>query len=164
MNRIISLICVVFLVACGQPQTTSAPEKPTETIGTSETVIRLNDLKGKAIQRSKDKFQILNLWATWCKPCIEEMPALERMAKQLPDQFEVILASEEDLKRINAFVSARSLALTFAQLESGLDGLGVYSLPTTLIIGPDGQTIETIVGARTWDSPEQINHLLSLTK
>jgi len=154
------LFFLPLLIAC-QP----AEKKPAlDKVAPASTEIKLVDLEGNDMNRKAGSILILNLWATWCKPCIEEMPALERLAKQLPDQFEVILASDEKPERIKGFVSRQSLALTFAHLPSGIDALGVYSLPTTLIIDADGEILQTIVGARPWDSPEQINQLLSLTK
>lgn len=164
MIRLLGLIGIVLLGACETKKNTHPTEIPLEIASQKNQPIRLMTLDGKPIVPKEGKTLILNLWATWCKPCIEEMPALERMADQLPDHFELILASDEKSERIQAFVNRQSLALTFAHLASGQDALGVYSLPTTIIIGSDGKILQTMVGARAWDSPEQINELLSLAK
>jgi thiol-disulfide isomerase/thioredoxin len=164
MARTLAVLSMILLGACEPKPSAQASGETPSLINEQVSTIRLRNLDGEVLKPAEGKILILNLWATWCKPCIEEMPALERMAKQLPDSFELILASDEELKRINGFVAARSLELTFAQLETALDALGVYSLPTTLIIGSDGEILETIVGTRTWDSPEQIDQLLTFLK
>ncbi len=128
--------------------------------------IKLTDLKGKALdsEQFKNKIVILNLWATWCTPCIKEMPDLVKMQKELPEDFQLLLASDESLEKIQEFTERRPFDLTFAQNQTSVESLGVYSLPTTFIIGKDGQLLETLVGAREWDSPEQIKQLKTYLK
>ncbi len=123
--------------------------------------IKLTDLQGEDLdpRQFKNKIVILNLWATWCGPCIKEMPDLVEMKNNLSEEFVLILASGESLDRIQQFKENRSFDLSFVQTQTSLESLGVYSLPTTFIIGKDGQLLETLVGARKWDSPEQIDQL-----
>ena len=125
--------------------------------------IKLADLKGETLDKEqfKNKIVILNLWATWCKPCIKEMPDLVEMQNQLPDDFVLVLASDESLEKIQQFIERRPIKLTFVQTQTTVESLGVYSLPTTFIIGKDGQLLETLVGARKWDSQEQIEELIT---
>lgn len=128
--------------------------------------IKLADLNGEALDHEgfKNKIVILNLWATWCTPCIKEMPDLVEMEKELPDDFVLLLASDESLEKIQQFMERRPFDLTFAQIQTSVETLGVYSLPTTFVIGKDGQLLETLVGARKWDSPEQIEQLKTYLK
>jgi thiol-disulfide isomerase/thioredoxin len=150
-------ICLLLFASCQTPA--KKKELPVSAPDDSSPKITLVDLENRPIAFSQDKITILNLWATWCKPCIEEMPALEEMANQLPDSFELILASDEELKRISTFTSSRSLKLTFARLTSSMEALGVYSLPTTLIINAKGEILTTLVGAHDWNTPEQIDYI-----
>jgi hypothetical protein len=92
------------------------------------------------------------------------MPAFKEMADQLPEQFEIFLASDEELERINAFVTRKQLDLPFGQLVSNIENLGVYSLPTTIVFDPEGEILETIVGAQDWNSSERINSFLTHIK
>lgn len=128
--------------------------------------IKLADLKGETLDKEqfKNKIFILNLWATWCTPCIREMPDLVRMQNELPGDFVLLLASDESLEKIQQFTERRPFDLTFAQIRTSVESLGVYSLPTTFIIGKDGQLLETLVGAREWDNPEQIEQLKTYLK
>lgn len=109
-----------------------------------------------------DDLLILNVWATWCKPCIQEMPALSRMQKQLPKGYRLILASDESEERIRAFAFKRTDSLHFVRLLTPMDALGVYSLPTTLVLDAAGTPLDTLVGMREWDNPEQIRYLVQL--
>lgn len=128
--------------------------------------IKLTDLKGETLKTDQfnNKILILNLWATWCSPCIKEMPDLVKMQAELPDDFVLLLASDESLEKIQQFIDRRPFDLSFAQIQTSLETLGVYSLPTTFVIGKDGQLLETLVGARKWDSPEQIEQLKTYLK
>lgn len=128
--------------------------------------IKLTDLKGETLSKEQfdNKIVILNLWATWCTPCIREMPDLVKMQNELPEDFVLLLASDESLEKIQQFTERRPFDLTFAQIQTSIESLGVYSLPTTFIIGRDGQLLETLVGARKWDSTEQIEQLKTYLK
>lgn len=154
-------ITLLALITLGCQTPSKKTELPTqeETNNEQSSKITLVDLDNEPMSAEKGNVLILNIWATWCKPCIEEMPALAEMAKQLPETHELILASDEDLKRINAFVAARSLDLRFARLTSNVEALGVFSLPTTLIINSKGEILDTLVGARDWNAPETIEYL-----
>ena len=150
---IISLL-LIGLISC-------QPEKDTFI-----SKIKLADLKGETLDKEqfKNKIVILNLWATWCTPCIREMPDLVKMQNELPGDFVLLLASDESLEKIQQFTERRPFDLTFTQIQTSVESLGVYSLPTTFIIGKDGQLLETLVGAREWDSPEQIEQLKTYLK
>ncbi|MEP1033156.1 TlpA disulfide reductase family protein [Ekhidna sp.] len=123
--------------------------------------IDLANLDGKSMESDQfqDKIIILNLWATWCSPCIKEMPDLMKMQNELTDDFVLLLASDEGSEKIQKFTQRRGFDLKFIQIQNSMESLGVYSLPTTFIIGKDGQLLETLVGTRKWDSPEQIEQL-----
>ena len=157
MRNGIFIIAITLLFACQNP--TKKVEETSSHVMVNDSKINLVDLENKPLKLPQGKVLILNLWATWCKPCIEEMPSLAEMVKRLPESHKLILASDEPLNRINAFVSARTLDLQFAQITSSVEELGVYSLPTTLIINSNGEVLETLVGARDWNTQEQIDYL-----
>ena len=116
---------------------------------TDEGSMRLSDVKGKVV--------FLNFWATWCKPCEEEMPSMERLYRKFKDRGLVVLAVSSDSDRpaaVAAFV--RKHKLTF---PVGLDPrmtlgarYGVWSLPVTFIIDRSGRTLLAAHGPRAWDS------------
>lgn len=123
--------------------------------------IRLHgiDRANAATADFRGKVLVLNVWATWCPPCRREMPSLERLHARLdPARAEVIgLSVENDDHRVREWL--RQSKITFANyLDMGTPSaralLGITSYPQTFFIGPDGQLIAAIVGARDWDDPK----------
>lgn len=114
--------------------------------------VKLSDLKGKTI--------LLNLWATWCAPCREEMPSLDRLQKAMAsDKFEVVALS---LDRAGYAASRKfldDLKTTAVKLyvdASSKEGmkLKVAGMPTTILINKDGLEVGRLAGAAAWDSDE----------
>lgn len=162
MNKIVALLLLV-VISCQGPS--SSKESATNEDNSSST-LALSTLSGESIdlENYADKLIILNIWATWCKPCIAEMPDLAEMQNELPEGFQLLLASDEPLERQLKFIERQSFDLVFVQLTSSLEGLGVYALPTTLIIDSKGNILDTMVGARAWNTPEQIEKITSYSK
>jgi len=114
--------------------------------------VSLKDLRGKVV--------LLNLWATWCAPCREEMPALGRLAGALgSDKFQVVplaidKAGLEGARKFLDETGVKNLAL-FAD-PSAREGakLKVIGMPTTILIDAQGREIGRLVGPAAWDSPE----------
>jgi thiol-disulfide isomerase/thioredoxin len=116
--------------------------------------IDLNQFAGKKV--------FLNFWATWCKPCIAEMPSIERAQELLePEGYIFMLASDEDVSKIKRFKASKDFQLNFVRLETPFPDLGVMSIPTTLIIDEQGKISMQHVGAREWDSPEVLDQMRS---
>lgn len=112
----------------------------------------LADFKGRAV--------LLNLWATWCAPCREEMPSLDRLQKQLgSDTFEVVAlavdrggteAAGKFLKGINV----KTLKLYADPTTKSATALRVLGMPTTILINKDGKEAGRLAGPATWDSDD----------
>ena len=99
----------------------------------------------------------INIWATWCKPCIEEMPSIEKAQAILKDKnIEFLFASNEEVNRILAFRSKRNLTLNFMQLENQ-EELNVQALPTTFIFNAQGKLVFNEMGYRQWDESSNID-------
>lgn len=103
---------------------------------------------------------MLNFWATWCGPCKEEMPSMERLYRRLQARPFKLFAVTEDIrpKDIAAFWQYLDLHFPVLLDEEGdlAQKLWVRSLPTTILIGPDGRIHGRAMGPRDWDSPEAI--------
>lgn len=114
--------------------------------------VRLSDFKGKLI--------LLNLWATWCVPCREEMPALNRLQAAMGSgKFQVLALSVDkdghDLaKAFLAEVKADHIALYNDPTSRASFAMKAFGLPTTVLVSPDGKEIGRLVGPAHWDGPE----------
>ncbi len=117
-----------------------------------ENNLDLSVYKGKRI--------VINYWATWCGPCIKEIPSIKRAEEILEDYgYIFLLVSDETISRISKFKNDRNFDLIFLKSIESYETLGIYSMPTSYIFDENGKIIETIVGAIKWDSEEMINKL-----
>ena len=106
---------------------------------------------------------VINYWATWCRPCIKEMPSLKRAEEILEDYgYTFLLVSDETISKISKFKNERNFDFNFLKSIKSFETLGIYSMPTSYIFDENGKLIETIVGAIEWDSEEMINKLKML--
>lgn len=114
--------------------------------------VTLADFKGKTV--------LLNLWATWCAPCREEMPSLDRLQKALgSDEFEVVAlavdrAGPEAAKKFLDEIEVSSLKLYSDTTTRSGSALRVIGMPTTILIDREGREIGRLPGPYEWDAPE----------
>jgi peroxiredoxin len=121
---------------------------------------RLADLRGRVV--------VLNFWATWCPPCIDEMPSLQRLQQAFADRgVEVVAVSvDERFSDVGAFV--RKFHLTFTVLHD--DGKKVsrkyqtFKYPETYILDREGRLKSKVIGPRDWASPTVIRDMVELLK
>ena len=108
------------------------------------------------------KVVLLNIWATWCLPCREEMPTLDRLQQRLGGKYFEVAALSIDRKGAEAVqkfydqIGIKHLAIYVDQTMSASTRLGAFGIPTTLLLSPDGQELGRLVGPATWDSPQMI--------
>ena len=115
----------------------------------------LSELRGKVV--------FLNLWATWCPPCLAEMPSIEALHRRFRNRDLVVLAVSEDAEgsaAVKPFVD--QLGLTFPILLDPEGSLspryGVTGFPETFVIGRDGRVIEHFIGPTDWSSAARFNY------
>jgi thiol-disulfide isomerase/thioredoxin len=107
------------------------------------------------------KVVVLNLWATWCAPCIEELPSLDRLqAARGSDRFEVVaITFDRSMTDAQAFYDENGIdALALYQDSStALSArLGVSGIPITVIYDPEGRELARLGGGAEWDGPEAL--------
>ena len=125
----------------------------------------LVDLKNQKVDLSsyKGKKIIINYWATWCKPCITEMPGIIRAQEILKNyNYTFLLISDEKISKISKFKNDKKYNFNFLKSVGSNETLGIYSLPTVYIFNEKGMKIETIVGTIVWDSKQIIKKLKTL--
>jgi len=111
---------------------------------------------------------LLNLWATWCGPCIKEMPSLDRLQGILGGPgFEVVALSVDRGGRdtVEPFLrklGVQNLAMYLDAPSASMSALKPRGLPTTLLIDGDGRQLGRLEGAAEWDSPEMVAFLRKL--
>ncbi|MBI2366942.1 MAG: TlpA family protein disulfide reductase [Deltaproteobacteria bacterium] len=122
--------------------------------------VSLKDFRGKIV--------FLNFWASWCAPCREEMPAMDRLYKEFKDKNFVVLAVAVKDRKQDAISFVKELKLTY---PIGLDpegevGLlyGAWGLPTTYLIGTKGEGLARAWGPAEWHGPAARNLIKELTE
>jgi len=109
------------------------------------TEVSLEQFKGNVI--------FLNFWATWCPPCIAEMPSIQSLYEDYGDKMVFLLVSREDTNDTGNFVREKGYSFpVFTQLTTEPERFSSQSIPTSFLISPDGEIILKKKGAAKWDS------------
>ena len=153
------------------------------TVGTVAPEFEVNDLDGGIARLSDHNGEVVlvNIWATWCLPCLIEMPSMERLYQEIgEDGFEIMAVSID--AELGGFdlagrpggdiqVFADSLGLTFPMLHDPSGGIEhlyrTTGVPETFLIGRDGIIYKKVAGGTEWDAPqhkELIQRLLAAPK
>ena len=128
----------------------------------------LRDLDGKPVPFSDFARRpvVLNLWATWCGPCREEMPSFVRLAEnpRLKDVAFVAVTAEQASGSVKAYARDSMRGLTVLRADSVPEVFATEAIPATFVIAPDGTVVATEVGAARWDDPTAVDFLEKLAK
>jgi thiol-disulfide isomerase/thioredoxin len=121
-------------------------------------VMTLEDFRGRVV--------VLNLWATWCTPCVAEMPMLDRLQHQLEGkEAEVVALSidrggQQAVKEFYERIGVKRLRIYVDPTMRAQTGLGTLGLPTTLIIDKEGRERGRLMGAAEWDDAAAVELVL----
>jgi peroxiredoxin len=163
------LLCGLLLLVAGYsaqagesltPLPGGKPAPDFELVDTDGKLHRLSDYRGKTV--------ILNFWATWCPPCREEIPSMNRAWRQLAEEDVVMLAVNMGEDEDTIFVFTADYPAEFPLLldrdGSVIAQWPVKGLPTTYIIAPDGSIAYRAIGGRNWDDSDIMDILRALQK
>ena len=118
----------------------------------NDKIVNFSDAKGKVI--------FVNFWATWCPPCVGEMPEIQDLYAQFKDNPNVAfyMVSNETSAKIKQFVTDREFTFpVYAQASAAPAIMPYQSIPTTFIIAKDGSIVVHEVGAAHWGSEKTIS-------
>jgi thiol-disulfide isomerase/thioredoxin len=131
---------------------TSGATPPLELSAVDGRKVALDGLKGRVV--------VVNYWATWCEPCIEEMPSLERLRVKMKGRpFEVLAVNYgESSERVSRFVAKMKLTMPVLldPYKSSVDAWKVRGLPMTFIVDAKGQVRYWSFGERDWSQGEAL--------
>jgi len=122
--------------------------------------LTLADFEGRVV--------LLNIWATWCPPCREEMPTLDALQARLGgSDFHVLplsidRAGLEPVRRFYRETGIRNLDLYIAEDTRAMLALAVVGLPTTILIDRMGRELGRLAGPAEWNSPEAVAQISAL--
>ena len=122
----------------------------------------LIDLDGAPVGLAGGRPVLVNLWATWCAPCIAEMPTLDRAAATLDGKIEVVALNQgDDAGKVRAFLAGKPLAHARTLLDPKMAAslkLAV-NLPTSILYDAAGRELWRVTGGRDWSSPASLRLL-----
>lgn len=155
MNRLkiaaAMVIALCLLAGCGDN-----PAGPV--IGKAAPNFTLKDTTGKTWQLSQLKGQVvfINFWATWCPPCLKELPSMQRLFTMMPpDQFKMLAVLNNDKLSLGEFIT-RQNGYTMPVLDDSDNQAGTQygltGLPETFIVDKDGILREKFIGPERWDA------------
>lgn len=167
---IVILFTLFLLSGCDN----STSEQPLVKVSSESKVAKdftLMNMQGESVSLSqyRGKVVILNFWATWCPPCREEMPSMERLYQKYQEQGLVMLAvnvEENGKKAVSQFLQKTPYSFPILLDSEGVvqNGYGVFRFPESFIIDRNGVVVKKIVGGRDWMSDSTFKLIDSLLK
>ncbi len=164
----IGLLAVLFttsVYAADAPQTmTPVAKRP----ATKDYALEDMDGKTQRLSAQRGKVVLVNFWATWCPPCRQELPSMQRLWEKLKDEPFAMHAIDvgETAEEILPFIFSTGTELTFPILldrdSKALKQWPVIAIPTTFVVDKQGRIAYRSVGGREWDDPKLIEELRRL--
>lgn len=153
------LALLLFLaVGCDRGQHPRRVNKiaPQFSISDGSHSVDLSKLRGKVV--------LLNFWASWCPPCIEELPTLMELHRRMPDIVIVAVSIDEDAEKYQKFLTKNHVdLLTVRDPSQRIETMyGTVQIPETYVIDRDGMLRRKFVSAQNWTSPEIMEYLAKL--
>ena len=128
--------------------------------------IKLSNFEGKVIslKQFEGKTIFINFWATWCKPCVKEMPSIKEAQNILKNEEVIFLmASSESAAQIEEFKKNHEYSFDYVRIENS-EEMNVQTLPVTFIFNSKGNLVFSEAGLRKWDDKNNIDMILKIVK
>jgi cytochrome c biogenesis protein CcmG, thiol:disulfide interchange protein DsbE len=129
---------------------------PMFALNDGEHAVDLNKLHGQVV--------VLNFWASWCAPCLEELPSLEDLQRELPQVQIVAVSTDHDAAAYERFLKQHSVSLlTVRDGDERSNAMyGTVRFPETYVIDKNGMIRRKFIGPQEWTSPEIVSYLKKL--
>jgi len=137
-------------------------------VGDRAPAFEITDDNGRGVSLSdfRGKYVLLNFWATWCPPCVEEMPSLSALHDRMKDLGLVVLgiSVDESREEYERFLDRSGLTFpTVRDPERSVSArYGTVKYPETYLIDPEGIVIRKYINWQDWNRPDIVNYLTSL--
>ena len=162
MRRVTILTCLALVVLAGCYHSSRPPrigsDAPDFTVQDDQHKISLDQFRGKVV--------VLNFWATWCPPCVEEMPSLVTLQRRLKDKGVTVLAVSLDVDEnaYNRFLKDHAIDLLTVRDpdHKSSDLYGTFKFPETYVVDREGKMRRKFIGAVDWNQPEVVEFLSKL--
>ena len=160
MRSALIFISLLLLTGCYGSSKPSAIDKPAPdfTVQDSDRRVSLSQLRGKIV--------VLNFWATWCPPCVDEMPSLVEMQKKMRDKGVTVLAVsvDDDRTAYNKFLQDHKIDLLTVRDDGKKSSIlyGTFKYPETYIIDRNGTIRRKFIGPVDWGQTEVVEYLSRL--
>ena len=133
------------------PSVTSEDERAQ--IASYEWVLEKNNTDRVEFSKYQGKVVIINFWATWCPPCIAEMPSFQKLYEDYNDKVDFFFVSNEDHQTVRNFMERKNFTLPAFRPKSAIpEPLNSNTLPTTYLLDKKGNIVIEKVGSAAWDS------------
>ncbi len=156
--RLFSIAMIGLTVGCDRDNRPQQVGKlaPEFAISDGQQSVDLAKFRGRVV--------VLSFWASWCAPCIEEMPSLELMQRELPQIQVLAVASDEDFDSYQSYVATRHVALltVFDKAQTSNALYGSFRFPETYIIDKKGVVRRKLIGPQDFTSPDIVDYLKKL--
>lgn len=126
----------------------------------------ISDLEGNSASLDQYKGQVvfLNVWATWCGPCIQEMPNIKAAQELLTNEdVAFVLVSDEKIETIQRYVNKNDYDFDYFKLNESIKKHGIFSIPQTYILNKEGEVVQAITGPQEWEDVKWVNLLRDLS-
>jgi thiol-disulfide isomerase/thioredoxin len=135
------------------------PEIPVDLSWTIKTL----DGQEFAMESTKGKVVFLNFWATWCGPCVQEMPSIQALYDQMKDEIAVVCISDEEAETVQTFIDEKGYTFPIYLIEGERpEDFHTWGIPATFILTPEGKMAFRHTGSAQWDHETSLNFIRRL--
>lgn len=130
-----------------------APDLPAEAVAEYRWVVKTLGGEEFSLEKTKGQVMFLNFWATWCPPCVAEMPSIQRLYDEVKESgVAFVCVSQEETSRVKKFVEHFGYTFPVYIFKGKVPSVfASRGIPATFIVGPDGKIALRHVGSAKWD-------------